>query len=232
MSSTKECPSCGAKNDVIFTNCMFCKSSLPSMDLNSLTNDDLIMNASEWVAKTADSVLVIDNPNAKGLDKAFGGQKFMQRPEIIGNAEKYLNLLAVRATSNPTLAIVYQDLKFKLEKNQKKLSTTAKTLIGVGLTFIVLGIIIGFGISHENEGPKLEKQKLEKIEMQIDNAIQSKNYDYALVLVENLHWTVDLDYERNKALALDYDKKRESLKQAILKLKESSNTQTKNDGNN
>jgi len=51
MSATKTCPSCGAENDVIFTNCMFCKTSLPQIDMNSISNEDLILNAGEWVGK-------------------------------------------------------------------------------------------------------------------------------------------------------------------------------------
>jgi len=42
MASIKECSSCGAQNDVIFTNCMFCNTSLPIVDENSITNNELI----------------------------------------------------------------------------------------------------------------------------------------------------------------------------------------------
>ena len=63
MKATKECHSCGAPNDLLFSNCVFCKAPLP-LDENSLTNEELIMNASDWISKSTLQLLAIKGPNA------------------------------------------------------------------------------------------------------------------------------------------------------------------------
>lgn len=160
-------------NDVIFTNCMFCKTSLPTVDENAITNDELVMKASEWVGKSSEPMLVMQGPNAnewtgKGIVK-------MMQAEIIGNAEKYLNLLAVRATSNPTLSVTYQGLRDKLDKNSKsgKKKKMYPLFIAIGI-FIVVGIIISLGISSENDSKNNYQDKIDKIEVQIDEALKEK----------------------------------------------------------
>jgi hypothetical protein len=221
MKTTKECPSCGAQNDIIFTNCIFCKTSLPQTDLNALSNDDLVMKASEWVAKTADSFLIVDNPNAKGLDKALGGQKYMQRPELIGNAEKYINLLAVRSTSNPTLSVVYHDLKAKLDKNRKRISSTSKILIGV-IVFITLMIIFFSNmINSHDKGIEKEKERLETLVTQINTAISNKDYNAAEIFCAQLKWEYFDDYSSDdtKELQKTWDQKRVEMINTIRNLK-------------
>lgn len=117
MAATKECPSCGAQNDVIFTNCMFCKTSLPPTNFDEISNEDLVMKASEWVGKSKEHTIDLgkDMPNRK-----FGTIAIMKHGEILGNAEKYLNVLALRSISNNALSIVYIDLKEKLKENSEK----------------------------------------------------------------------------------------------------------------
>lgn len=221
MAATKECPSCGAQNDVIFTNCMFCKTSLPKVDENSITNDDLVMKASEWVGKSSEPMLVMQGPNAnewtgKGIVK-------MMQAEIIGNAEKYLNLLAVRATSNPTLAVTYQGLRDKLDKNSK--SGSKKKVLRIALPilgFVLLMVFVLFMASGEGDAENAYQEKLEKVEIQIDEALKDKNYDYALILIEKLVWTHELNYPSNQKKAEAYDKKRKELKETVLTLKKES----------
>lgn len=224
MTATKECTSCGSQNDVIFTNCIFCKTALPQVDQNSISNEDLIMKASEWVGKSSEPMLVIEGPD-KNEWTGKGIVKIMQA-EIIGNAEKYLNLLAVRAMTNPTLAITYQDLKIKLEKNSK--SGSKKKVLRIVfpiILLVVLGIIIGIMSSKERNEEEKEINRLDKIELQINDAIKNKDYDNALILTDQLVWRWELQYEKSQRKALQYDKQRENLKQSILKFKEQTNKQ-------
>ena len=221
MAATKECTSCGARNDVIFTNCMFCKTSLPTVDENAITNDELVMKASEWVGKSSEPMLVMQGPNAnewtgKGIVK-------MMQAEIIGNAEKYLNLLAVRATSNPTLSITYQGLRDKLDKNSK--SGSKKKVLRIVLpiiALIILGVFIGIMASNEGDAENTYQEKLEKVEIQIDEALKDKNYDYALILIEKLVWDHELNLQSNQKKAEAYDNKRRELKETVLTLKNES----------
>ena len=226
MSSIKECSSCGAQNDVIFTNCMFCKTSLPTVDVNSITNDELVMKASEWVGKSSEPMLVMQGPDAnewtgKGIVK-------MMQAEIIGNAEKYLNLLEVRATSNPTLKVTYQGLRDKLEKNSK--SGSKKKILQIVLPilgFVLLMVGISFMAKFENDDENKYQEKLDKVEIQIDEALKEKNYDYALILIEKLVWDYELRKTQNQKKAETYDRKRESLKETVISLKKENQ-----DGNN
>ena len=48
--------------------------------------------------------------------------------------------------------------------------------------------------------------KLDNIELQIEEAIKEKNYDYALVLVEKLNSTHDLHQPWSEALVKEYEK--------------------------
>jgi len=141
MPATKECPSCGAQNDIIFTNCIYCKTALPNVDISSISNEDLVMNASEWIGKTNENFIIIKGPKAN--DWTGKDVVSMKHGEIIGNAEKYLNLIAVRASTNPALNSIYQDLKTKLETNSKRGRTKlTKTLGGFALFFGLFTIII------------------------------------------------------------------------------------------
>lgn len=197
MSATKECPSCGAQNDVIFTNCIFCKTALPTNDVNSITNDELVMKASEWVGKSSTPILVIQSSNAN--EWTGKGIVRMMNAEIVANAEKYLNLLEIRATSNPTLKVTHEGLRDKLEKNSKSLSKKkVRTLGGFILAVVILGFIISIGASFENDAANAYQEKLDKIESQIDEAIKEKNYDYALILIEKIVWNHELNLLENQ----------------------------------
>ncbi len=221
MAATKECPSCGAQNDVIFTNCMFCKTSLPTVDENAITNDELVMKASEWVGKSSEPMLVMQGPDAN--EWTGKGIVRMMQAEIIGNAEKYLNLLAVRATSNPTLSVTYQGLRDKLDKNSK--SGSKKKVLRIALPilgFVLLMVFVLFMASGEGDAENAYQEKLEKVEIQIDEALKDKNYDYALILIEKLVWTHELNYPSNQKKAEAYDKKRKELKETVLTLKKES----------
>lgn len=215
MTTTKVCPSCGANNDIIFTNCLFCKTGLPSINIDEITNDDLIMKASEWVEKSAERVLVIKDANAN--EWTMKGIKTLQHGEILANAEKYLNLLSVRAISNETIKIVYQNLKTKLEKNKK---SPKQKMVIFAIAAVILFIFIFYMALNERSGRKEVFEKLERIEFQIQDAIKDKNYDYALVLVEQLVYSENLTAEANQKIAKQYDEKRKALKETILKLKE------------
>ena len=121
MSSTKVCPTCGAENDVIFTNCLYCKSSLPKVDPKSISNEDLIMNAGEWVGKARqhDYSIRINDQNAnEWTGKGINFIK-IKNADIVGNAEKYLSLIQIRAISNSNLLPLHESLRKQLIENKE-----------------------------------------------------------------------------------------------------------------
>jgi len=240
ISATKECPSCGAQNDVIFTNCMFCKTALPNVDINAISNDDLVMNASEWVGKI-DGInkfrgVRISLDVSTGINKLFGesNYKYISYSKVIGFAEKYLNILSLRATNNDSLNLIYNNLLEKYNlfvRRAKKKYRLITILLSVGcLTPIILWfaiIIFSFASLSTNSisDEKIknnEFQRLNNIELKIEDAVNSKDYYQALILVEKLQWKIDLGYNPNKELAKQYDTKRAGYKKTISEMIERS----------
>ena len=217
----KDCTSCGAPNDIMFTNCIFCKTSLPVIDNDSISNDDLVMLTSDWVLKSSEGLLIIESPDKN--EWTGKGVVRMQQGEVWGNAEKYLNLLSVRSISNPTLSNLYIDLKSKFEENKKisKKNSPIKKLLKIVIPiFLLISIILYFGVSGDSNELDLYQSKIDVIETKIDNALQEQNYDYALILIDQLVWDYKLNLNENKLKSESYEKKRESLKETIYKLKD------------
>ena len=120
MIATKKCSNCGADNDLIFTNCQFCKSPLPAVDSKSISNEDLITNAGEWVGKVGSSfTITAENANA-WTGKGF---RTYESSEIEGYALKYLSLLQVRASNNMTLKIVYDSLRKDFDSKRNSITS-------------------------------------------------------------------------------------------------------------
>jgi hypothetical protein len=225
MAATKECPSCGAQNDVIFTNCIFCKSSLPQVDTNSITNDELVMKASEWVGKSSEHILVIQGPNAN--EWTGKGIVRMMQGEIIGNAEKYLNLLSIRTTANPTLGVLYQNLRLTLDNNLKKAKSKKRLPLIIGISiFFVIGIILTCAMVFDWDdkgGEKSEIQRLNDIELKIEKSMNTKDYDNALILTNQLNWNWEPQFDASKKRIEQYNLKREEYQTTINKLKNNKN---------
>ena len=143
------------------------------------------MKASEWVGKSSEPMLVIQGPEAN--EWTGKGTVRMMQAEIIGNAEKYLNLLEIRAITNPTLSVTYKGLRDKLAKNsdsgsKKKVLRWVYLIIGL----VVLMTFVIIMASGEKDAENSYQEKLKKVEIQIDEALKEKNYDYALVLIDKL----------------------------------------------
>ena len=106
-----------------------------------------------------------------------------------------------------------------LHNLQKQTNKKKKYIVGLILGILVLGLFIGLMASTESSDEQKEKDKLNNIELQINNAVQDKNYDKALILNEQLVWTWKLDYSESQKMALQYDEKRKSYKATIEKMK-------------
>ena len=87
--------------------------------------------------------------------------------------------------------------------------------------------MIFYMASVENDDEIKYQEKLDKVEIQIEEALKEKNYDYSLILIEKLVWDHEIRLEQNQKKAESYDRKRESLKETVLTLKKENQ-----DGNN
>ncbi len=132
---TKHCANCGNDNDPILTNCIFCKTALPIIDLNSIPNEVLVMNAAEWIGKLREGgyVAKYQTQNKWGI----GGTRMVDKAEIQGNSLKYLSLLEIRASTNSLLINTVNNLREDYEKNTKKLSKRQKMFIGLIVFFVI-----------------------------------------------------------------------------------------------
>jgi hypothetical protein len=81
--------------------------------------------------------------------------------------------------------------------------------------------IVWFAATRQNDAEEAFQKVLDTTEKQIDSAISVKDYDRALVLVERLVWTHDLNLTSNQLRAEQYTLKRESLKKSILEMRSS-----------
>jgi len=214
MAVSKSCPSCGAENDLIYTNCLFCKTPLPNLDINSISNDDLIMKATEWVGKSREQTIKIEGKSGNLLD-LIGG-KMINHSEIVSNAEKYLNLLSVRAQSNDEIKRVFQDLKIDFENNKKKAKRKSPAYVLMYMVVLLAVVLIPLLFLARGEANEEEEaiKKLDQIELKIEEAVKEKDYDYALILVEKLVFNL-----KDQKITDQYTEKRNSLRETIFKMR-------------
>src|SRR5690554_1037853 len=135
MSATRICKNCGFDNDVLFSSCLYCKTTLP-VDVNSLSNEDLILNAGEWVGKVGEPLIEVkENSNAF----TGKGHTFLSANQIEGMAMKYLSLLQIRSSNDINLQPTYEMLREELEQKRLKGAKEEKyKLIG----FVILAAMI------------------------------------------------------------------------------------------
>lgn len=107
------------------------------------------------------------------------------------------------------------DCQNRIDGARKSESRKIKPIVKILAAFIVLMGFIFFMANKEGGDEDKEQQKLDKIEQQINAAIEAKDFDKAMVLTEQLTWTWKLNYPESQKKAAQYDSKRNSLKQTI-----------------
>lgn len=117
MCTSNKCKGCGYVNDSLLTNCLYCKKPLDNIDVDKISNQTLILEASKWVQTSSEFQIVLNN----GLFP-----KTISHGEIIGNAYKYINLMTVRGVSNSIMESNAQKLSIELKENIKKAKNKVK----------------------------------------------------------------------------------------------------------
>jgi len=191
---SKKCTNCGADNDPLFTNCKFCKTALPVIDLNSLSNEDLIQNAAEWIGKMGASFTVTGKDFNQWTLKDY---RRFDTNEIEGYAYRYLELLHVRATTNIDIQYSYERLQaqFDAKKNNLmvKIGGGDKKKAPLFIYLIVMGIGLIWLIVHmstSKDTNQIEVERLTSLEQQVISDIGQKKYDDALVLLNGLNYSI------------------------------------------
>lgn len=218
MAKDSLCKSCGAANDLLFTTCIFCNSPIEAIDINHISDQDLIMNLGEWIGKLEgiDKRLgiTISTDSSTGIMKKLGLQntKTISYSEICGNIEKYLNILKIRANNNLNILVTVQDLekKYDLYKKEAERNRIKKFIPPIALLFFCL---LSSVYQLMKPGSEEEHEKLQVIEADIENAIMDKNYDKAFLLIERLQWTYDPKF--HEAELKMYEQKRNNMREMV-----------------
>jgi len=107
------------------------------------------------------------------------------------------------------------DCQNRIDSARKSENRKIKPIVKLLAFMIILMGFIFFMSSREQGYEDKEQQKLDKIEQQINAAIEAKDFDKAMVLTEQLTWTWKLNIPESQKKAAQYDSKRSSLKQTI-----------------
>lgn len=150
------CKHCGFdQNDIILSNCIVCKKPLPIADINSVSDEEIVLNTGEWVGKVGDSsfhttqdfniwkTAFLKNKylglNIGGVDK---GVVEMSKEKIDDVANKYLLILETRAISNPALKPVYLSLKTEFDNKKKNLLSKAGGQKKIMLILLIIFVLL------------------------------------------------------------------------------------------
>lgn len=243
MKTNKECKNCGAENDLLFTNCLFCKTPLPNVDVSSLSNEELIRSTAKWIGYLREESLTLYglNPNRiTGKDITV-----LKRGQLEGNAREYLTLLKVRSLSSTELLGIYEGLSAEFEKNKnfeteeakRKKSTTTFLknskfgCLGIFVFSVIFPLLllpfINVDNNRENEiriNEELQTDitilKLESDEKEVLQLIELKEYNKALLLLNKIDYLPNkknLDH-RDSLFMQKWDDKRNKYEKIINSL--------------
>ena len=197
------CPACGAPIDSLLSACNFCGTAIQSRGMDSLSDEQLIRKAAEWIDKIPDGTIAV---------VSAGETKVMQRGEISGMAAQYISVLRVRAQDNPRLAEAVRHLEQRHERFNRKISSEAKTLICFAL---LMGFMSIMWARAERQVQATVKD-LNVLEASIQREIAAGHYSAARSLVVQLEWpNADETEADNQDWSKKYAEKRRAYNEAI-----------------
>jgi len=220
MSKVVTCKSCGAENDIIFEDCIYCRSTLDRNELEIVSNEDLVSNASSWIEKIHEDRIKISSVNGKGKKV----QKNIQNSEIKSYARKYLSILQYRSLRNPELNTICMELSNRFTSVSKRHGLRLPLIGAVFFVLMLMFIIIG--LCSENSVDKKKDREVKRIEVitnEVSNLIKNNDYANALIKAEQITWTYDLSSwssREDSLLVNKYDNQRNEIKKTIIKLME------------
>jgi hypothetical protein len=111
--------------------------------------------------------------------------------------------------------------EYNLSKKGIILSGKTKVFLIIIPMMIILGVIISIGVKSENKDKEIEFNRIETVEVKIENLINEKKYEAALIQVEKISWTVKPN--QNEKLVESTNDKRDGLKKTIKELMNNQN---------
>ena len=233
--ATKRCGQCGAENDLILSNCKQCKSSLPRTDLDALPEEQLLNNCSHWLANLealTDYSAYSAAKKAEEMAKApiFGLVMKLTTTgpglsETVGNTDKYIRALAVRAKSSLELASHIQEFKerqqaalAKIEANRKKKGRLALVIVPAAIVLLltIMWTCFHFTIGADMKKEAAQETRLNGLVEKAEQALAKGDKTSAKFFISQIKWGVtDMDNKMNDAKAKAWDEKRETMLKAI-----------------
>ena len=224
---SKSCSNCGAENDPLFTNCKYCKTALPVIDLNSISNEDLIQNAAEWVGKMGTSFSITGKDFNQWTMRDY---RRFEANEIEGYAYRYLELLRVRATTNIDIQYSYERLQVQFNSKKDnlmvKLGGGDKRRAPLLFFFILMFGGITWGVVHlatSKDDNEIEIARLNDLEQQIITDLKEKKYDDASVLLNGLEYSINWSGDRDSIPKNSWRNKKNGYIETIKNLKANHN---------
>jgi hypothetical protein len=235
LLSSKKCGQCGAENDLILSNCRYCNSSLPRIDLGSIPEELLLSNCSYWLAKLEDLKDYRSYSAAKQAEETskiaiIGAIAKLTTSgpslsDIIGNTDQYIRALSVRAQTS--LEFIPHILEFKqrqqaaltaIEANRrkKKNRTLLVPLVAVCVLFLIALTIYFTVLAPAAKREVAEEAKLAALVEKAEQAIARGDKNSARFYVSQIKWDVpDEDGKVVLEKAKAWDEKREAMLKAI-----------------
>ena len=135
----------------------------------------------------------------------------------IAKGEQALIKAKLLCRDDANTMLFLNDCQNRIDGARKSESRKIKPIVKILAAFVILMGFIFFMANKESGDKDKEQQKLDKIEQQINTAIDEKKYDKAIVLTEQLIWLYDPKVYSEEVK--QYDEKRKSLKSSIEKMK-------------
>lgn len=135
MIRPEKCPNCGFdNNDIIMAHCAICTKPLSKIKIESISDEDIVLSAGEWIGKVGDKHYQTTNDfniwksaflKNKYLGLKIGGPDKgifeISKEEVSRIASKYLEILRIRAEKNAALKPVYDNLLKEYDSKNKSL---------------------------------------------------------------------------------------------------------------
>jgi len=184
--TVENCGKCGAAIEPIMSNCMFCGAPTRSRDHDSMSDEQLIMRASEWIGKISDGIVHLEAPNANHFTGK--GIKALNKGEIAGIAAQYLNVLHIRARRNTVIAPMVASLDSQYAKNKRSMPKNYKMLLGAGVLMILMLVASEMNLNSHERKINNAVATLSSLEVRIQDAVTSHDFAAARTLVVQLDW--------------------------------------------
>lgn len=158
--ANNNCSTCGAKNELLISNCAYCGNLLAINDTENEADEleELIKDCSNWIGKFEAMVSNSSSlNNAKQLDSMssqpiFGsllsktfGSNAVSYSETLGEVNKHMDLLEIKAAESDSLRTKVKEFKARFRQAKlQEIETKNKTKKLIIILIIALICFIGF----------------------------------------------------------------------------------------